>query len=204
VPAWPPYGDRGAVPFPAARTPAGAYLPPSAVLPPLDAPGRLVAASARSGAGGAVSTTAVDRSMASIGEFFGSVHIADDVVRRTVGIGAGIASIAFPLPWINGLPGAGLSGYLDRWGLAGPGLWIIAAASVALAAIALSSGRSASWPVALPAIVLGSLMFGLLWPSIFGGGASIGVWVGLVGAIVLLVAGVLDLRSRHEGEKPAV
>jgi hypothetical protein len=139
-----------------------------------------------------------------LGDLVGTFAVPARLTRRAVGVGAAIAAVSLILPWVNGLPGAGLNGYLDRWGFAGPGLWIVFIAVAALGAIALSGGRSSSWPVALPAVILGSLVAGLAWPGVFGGGAAIGVWFAFVGALVLVVGGALDLRARHAPMDPSV
>jgi hypothetical protein len=101
---------------------------------------------------------------------------------------------------VNTLPGASpLANYLDRWGLAGPGLWLVLIGLVLLVAVAASSGRAASWPVGLPAIVSAAFLAGLVWPYAVGGyGRSIGTWVVIVGTVILLVGGVLDRMSRHD------
>ena len=108
--------------------------------------------------------------------------------------GAGLSALGLLLPWVNTLPGANpLAGYLDRWGIAGPGLWLVFAGLLALTAIAGSSGRTASWPVGLPAVATAAFLLGL------GFGRSMGIWVVLVGAAVLAVGGLLDRRGRHDG-----
>jgi phosphatidylserine synthase len=101
---------------------------------------------------------------------------------------------------VNTLPGASpLANYLDRWGLAGPGVWLVLIGLVALATIAGSSGRTASWPVGLPAVVAAAFLAGLVWPYAVGGfGRSIGIWIVVIGAVVLLVGGLLARQARHE------
>jgi hypothetical protein len=201
--SWPPPDDRGPALFPPIRTPAGAYLPPSAVLPPLDAPS--AADVARSPVPNLLALGARMRlELPSRTALVESLRLPAAATRTAVGTGAAIASISFLLPWINGLPGAGLSGYLDRWGLAGPGLWIVFVVAAAVAAIALGSERSSTWPVGLPSVVLGGVVLGLVWSSVFGPRAAIGVWFALAGAIVLVAAGALDLRSDHDPRKPVV
>jgi hypothetical protein len=193
-PSWPPPGDRGPIPAPEPRTPAGAYLPPSAVLPPLDLP-----ATAAPEPESAVGTWA-SRSSAALSDALESIHVTADASRRAVAAGAGLGAVGILLPWVNTLPGANpLAGYLDRWGLAGPGLWLVFAGLLALTAIAGSSGRTASWPVGLPSVATGAFLVGLVWPYVIGGiGRSIGIWVVLVGAAVLVAGGLLDGRSRHD------
>jgi hypothetical protein len=194
APSWPPPGDRGPIPVPEPRTPAGAYLPPSAVLPPLDLP-----APAAPEPESAVGIWA-SRSTAALSDALESIHVTADASRRAVAAGAALGAVGLLLPWVNTLPGANpLAGYLDRWGLAGPGLWLVFAGLLALTAIAGSSGRTASWPVGLASIATGAFLVGLVWPYAIGAfGRSIGIWVVLVGAAVLVVGGLLDRRSRHD------
>ncbi len=194
APSWPPPGDRGPIPAPEPRTPAGAYLPPSAVLPPLDLP-----APAAPEPESAVGTWA-NRSTAALSDALESIHVTADASRRAVAAGAGLGTVGFLLPWVNTLPGANpLAGYLDRWGLAGPGTWLVFAGLLALTAIAGSSGRTASWQVGLASVATAAFLVGLIWPYVVGGfGRSIGIWVVLVGAAVLAVGGILDRRSRHD------
>ena len=222
-PGWPPAGTIGTIVLPEPRTPAGAYLPPSAVLPPLDAPGVPVAAAApaagRAGAAGAAgpmgtqgadeaataiagrsAADALGRGAAALGDAFGSARISGDAARRAVAAGAAIAALGLLLPWVNSLPGTSpFTGYLDRWGLAGPGLWLVFLALAGLAAVAASGGRAAGWPVGLPALVGAGFLVGLIWPyTIGGGGRSVGIWTVGVGIVVLIVGGILERRSRHD------
>ncbi len=219
-PTWPPVGTIGTIVRPEPRTPAGAYLPPSAILPPLDAPGLTFTAGSAAGATASVAvadaagTAPVGRSVAdllgrgtvAIGDVFGSARIAPDAARRAVAAGAALAALSLVLPWVNSLSGTGpFTGYLDRWGLAGPGLWLVFLALLGLAAIALSTGRAAAWPVGLPALVVAAFLIGLIWPYAVGGsGRSIGIWTMAVGVVVLIVGGILERRSRPEPDGPAV
>lgn len=206
--AWPPPGDHGAIARPAPMTPAGAYLPPSAVLPPLDGPtaGVAPAAASLAAGAGAASTAAAgaaagalaSRGAAALSGALEGIRLTSDGSRQAVAVGAGLAALGLLLPWINGLPGASpFAGYLDRWGLAGPGMWLVFLGIVALGVVAGSSGRPAAWPVGLPAIALAMFLGGLLWPYLVGGfGRSIGIWVVLIGAIGLAAGGVSDRRGR--------
>ena len=129
-----------------------------------------------------------------------SARVTADAARGAVAVGAGIAALGMLLPWVNTLPGASpLANYLDRWGLAGPGVWLILIGLVVLGTIAGSSGRTASWPVGLPAVIGAAFLAGLIWPYAVGGfGRSIGIWIVAVGAVVLLVGGLLARQARHE------
>jgi len=215
APAWPPAGGNGAIARPEPRTPAGAYLPPSAVLPPLDGGADPATAATAHVAGqttaptddlGSALRTWASRASAALGDALEGIDVTADGTRRAVAIGAGIAALGVLLPWINGPANEGaLAGYLDRWGLAGPGMWLVFLGIVALAVIAASSGRAAAWPVGLPAIGVACFLGGVLWPYVLGGfGRSIGVWVVLAGAIVLAVGGVLDRADRHPEAHPGV
>lgn len=214
APSWPPPGDRGPLAAPEPRTPAGAYLPPSAVLPPLDAPAGTPAGSgvvgtataapsdavARSSGSGSTATSWADRSSAALTDALGNVRVTADASRRAIAAGAGLAAIGTLLPWVNTLPGASpLANYLERWGLAAAGVWLVLAGLVVLAGIAGSSGRAATWPIGLPAIATAAFVAGLIWPyAVAGSARSIGVWVVAVGAVVLGVGGILERRARHE------
>jgi len=219
APSWPPPGDRGPLAAPKPRIPAGAYLPPSAVLPPLDLPGAASMAGAGAGAGPSVAGAAaatpalegapdsapgaaawLGRISTALSEGLGSIRVAADGSRRAVFAGAGLAALGILLPWVNTLPGASpLANYAERWGLAGPGMWLVFLGLVALAAVAAATGRPASWPVGLPAIVAAAFLAGVIWPYIVGGyGRSIGIWVVVAGALVLLVGGLLDRRAHHD------
>ena len=207
TPAWPPAGDRGALPMPAARTPAGAYLPPSAVLDALDPASATGALSAASALPAPKSTSSRRASPGARARgLLGSIDLADDTSRSVIAVGAAVAAIGFLLPWANVLAGAGLlGGYFTQWGLAGPGHWIALTLLVATVGIALAGSPTARWPVGLGAIALAALLVGMMWPYLFGYlGRSIGIWVVLAGAIVLVVGGGLDRLGRHDPDGPAV
>jgi hypothetical protein len=123
--------------------------------------------------------------------------------RRLVAIGAGVAALGFVLPWVNGLSGF-IADYTSRWGMAGPGHWIVVAVLAAVVLLANAGGIAERLPVGLPAVALAALLVGLVWPYLFGGGSgAVGVWTVLAGSIVLAAGGALGTR-RHEGVEPAV
>ena len=210
VPAWPPPGDRGPILTAAARVPAGVYLPPSAVLPPGEAlpvagpsNGRPADPQAASGATPAGAST--DRSSAA--NRLGQLDLPADTPRRVVSIGAVVAFLGFLLPWTASPTGNDVLGdYLIRWGMAGPGAWIVVALLLGLAGLTLAGGRLASAPIGLPSVAAAMLVLGLVWPYIFGFGAlAVGIWVVLAGVILVGVGGLLDLRARrHDNPPPSV
>ena len=208
-PSWPPPGDRGPAPLPIERTPAGAYLAPSAVLPPLDAPAapQNGKPAARDGAPAAQPDRAKEprRPRPSLTERLDAFGITEETPRRVAGASAAIAALGFVLPWRSSPFGGDLiDGYISHWGLAGPGNWLVVGLLLGLASLGLTSGRLSRLPVGLPGVALATLLVGLLWPSLFSAGAKpVGIWVVLAGAILLATAGVLAAR-RHEPAEPAV
>ena len=204
-PAWPPAGDRGPLAAPEPRTPAGAYLPPSAVLPPLGAPGGVAGSTAAGTVAVAPASPSpgepwATRGAAALTGALDSIRVPADASRRVVAIGSGLAAFSFLLPWVNTIPGSSpFANYLDRWGLVGPGVWLVFLFALVLGAIAASSGRTASWPVGLPAVVLAGFLAGLVWPWVVGGASrALGILVVIFGALLLLAGGLLDRRLRHD------
>ncbi|HEY7968668.1 MAG TPA: hypothetical protein VID95_01660 [Candidatus Limnocylindrales bacterium] len=204
APVWPPDGDRGPVARPAQRTPAGAYLSPSAVLVPPD-PRPATTPSHDHQPGGTMSRRLPRVSLA---ETLGSLGIADDVPRHLIAAGSAIAALGFLLPWASVLAGSGLGGtYWTRWGLAGPGHWVIVLGLLGLVGLAVASGRGgriARVPIGPIAVVAAAILVGLLWPYLFGVFERfVGVWLVLAGTIVLATGGLLGLR-RHDPTGPSV
>ena len=196
--AWPPTGTAESRPAPLPRTPAGAWLPPSAVLDGLDVATLAAPAAPRAGSGGVRSFR--------LPSLTTSLTIPTEGSRGVIVAGATVAAVGFLLPWANVLAGAGLiGGYFTQWGLAGPGHWIVLVLLALLAIVAGSGPRTAGWPVGLAGVAAATLLIGLTWPYLFGVlGRSVGVWVVLVGAVVLLLGGALDRLARHAAEPPAV
>jgi hypothetical protein len=208
-PSWPPPGDRGPAPLPIERTPAGAYLAPSAVLPPLDVPAGANNGNhpPSTGAQAAPSERAKEPRgpRPSLTERLDAFGITEETPRRVAGASAAIAALGFVLPWRSSPFGADLiDSYISHWGLAGPGNWLVVGLLLGLASLGLTSGRLSRLPVGLPGVALATLLVGLLWPSLFSAGAKpVGIWVVLAGAILLATAGVLAAR-RHEPLEPPV
>jgi hypothetical protein len=199
---WPPEGVPQPGPIPAARTPAGAYLSPSAAPPP-DAP--TVPSPAPVAATVAPVASSATDARASLSETLGAFGITEDIPHRLIGAGAAIAGLGFLLPWAAVLAGNGLGGsYWSRWGLAGPGHWIIVAGLIGCVVVALAGDRLGRVPIGPIAVVLAAVLIGLLWPYVFGVFERfVGVWLVLGGTLILGIGGILDVR-RHEPEEPPV
>ncbi len=207
-PAWPPaFLTNGGGAMPAAagaagggasatavnslRNPAGAYLPPSAVLPPAEAlplpSGAAPAASAR-------------KAPSALAESMGSLALPSDPAGAVIAIAAGVSAVGFLLPWADVVLGStGMGSFLDRWGLAGPGHLVVFGVLLGLVGLAAFRHRlpRAIGP-GLPAFGLGFLLVGLAWPYLFGPfGATVGVYVVTAGGLLLVLAGVVDLFVRR-------
>ncbi len=203
-PVWPPARTIDAIAPPvepaAARAPAGAYLPPSAVLPPAEAlplPGAARAPATEPQAGAADS----NRWRLQLGDGAGPLGLPTDVATRVVLLGAGISLLGFLLPWADIVIGSGvMDGYVAQWGLAGPGHPLILLLVAAMFGLTLIVERLPRWArLGLPSIGLACLLIGLAWPYLAGPfDASIGVYVVAIGAMVMIVGGLLDrIASRH-------
>jgi hypothetical protein len=183
----------------------GAYVPP--VIPAIPAgppaparawaghPAADDAAAAADAPSTAASGALVDA--ARLPEFVGWLAVA----------GSAMAAVGFVLPWgISVIGGSGV-GYFDRWGLAGPFHPIVVLGLLAILGLALVRNPIPLWiRVGVAGIALGALLFGLVWPYLFYlPGTGPGVLVVAVGAIILLVAGIIALvADRHDAEDRAV
>ena len=99
-----------------------------------------------------------------------------------------------------------LTSYFGKWGLSGPAHILVLVAAVAIAVLAAVPNKVPAWlRSGVGGLFLGVFVLGLVWPYVIGPlGASIGSLMDLVGAVVLIVAGVLgDLaipsRERRTG-----
>lgn len=208
-PSWPPQRSVDDVAVvvepPPSRVPAGAYLPPSAVLPPGEAlpiPSAARSKEAPEEAGHAGRDWSISTNFRlRLGEDSGPLGLPADTPTRVVVLGAGVAALGFLLPWADIVIGSGsIGGYLEQWGLAGPGHLLILALVVGLACLALVAERLPRWVrLGLPSIAVACLLTGLVWPYLVGPfDASIGVYVVAVGAIVMIAGGLLDrMATRH-------
>jgi hypothetical protein len=122
--------------------------------------------------------------------------------------GAAIGAVSFLMPWSrDGVIGAVGSSYFDRWGLANVGYLPLVVAALLLLAV---NGVPNPIPVWIRAgmapFAIGGILLGLDWayqtrPYSDG----LGVTLLLVGALVLMVGGLLGVRAgRHQPAPPAV
>ena len=127
-----------------------------------------------------------------------------------VAFGCGAGVIGFLLPWSAVVIGSASSGgtFTETWGLASPTQVLVLLVAVAGFFLSVLPNRVPAWlRTSLLSLVLGGVLIGLAWPYVFAGGFGykVGVIVELVGALVLIVAGVLSiLPSRHDGEAHSV
>jgi hypothetical protein len=208
--AWPPASAAPVAPEPPVRTPAGAYLPPSAVLPPgeaLPVPGRNGTAAAQADAGTATAPKTLAERFA-LGDADGPLGLPKNAPGRTIALGAGIAGLGFLLPWAEIVIGTtSVGGFLDMWGLAGPGHPIILLLLIVVGFLAVAHEK---WPVRVGAgtasIVLGSVMLGLAFPYVMGPfREAVGVYVTAAGAIVMIAGGLLArVPPRHADAEASV
>jgi hypothetical protein len=201
---WPVPGTPPVAPeWPVASAP-GAYVPPMIAAMPAGAP-----APARAWAGHPADTAPSDaaadlaRSAAAmidaarVPEFVGWLAVA----------GSAMAAVGFVLPWGATVIGAAGVGYFDRWGMAGPFHPIVVLALLGVLGLALVRNPIPLWVrVGLPGLGLGALLIGLGWPYLVAlPGTGPGVLVVVIGAIILIVAGIIALvTDRHAVEDRSV
>ena len=187
-PAWPPAPVGPPTPEPALRTPAGAYLPPSAVLPPGDA----LPAKDGAGNGSAPRRSLMERF--AFGEEDGPWGLPAELPGRTIALGAALAGLGFLLPWAEVVIGSnGVGGFLDQWGMAGPGHWLLLLALIAIGGLAVAGERtSVKVGTSTASILLGAVLLGLTFPYVMGPfRETVGVYVTLAGAIVMIAGGLI-------------
>ena len=179
----------------------GAYVPPVIPAIPAGPPAPARAWAGHPGTDDAPSD-ADAASNASAGALVDAARLPEFVGWLAVA-GSAMAAVGFVLPWgISVIGGSGV-GYFDRWGLAGPFHAIVVLGLLAILGLALVRNPIPLWVrVGVVGIALGALLLGLVWPYLFYlPGTGPGVLVVAVGAIILLVAGIIALvADRHEGE----
>jgi hypothetical protein len=178
----------------AARVPAGAWLPPSALINPDTLAAASPSRRARPGTAPLLADLPFDA--------------PDDAAGWLVTIGSAIALVGFLLPWAPFMLGAkAAGGYTDGWGLATPS-HLLAVALVALTlGLSFVPNRISAWlRSGALGLVVGGLLVGLAWPYLLVlPGAGIGVMaVAFAGALVA-AGGLLAVRPRrHAGDQRAV
>ncbi len=191
-------------PFPSMPLIPGAYLAPSTVvrsapiaapLLPTQAPAPAAASAASptppAGPGPIEPTTGTAAHVPVLELPF---VLAPGIGPRLVAAGAGLAVLAFVLPWVSDggvvIGGAFGSGYFATWGLAAVGNilpFLIAWVSLIMAVLPNRVPRFAALGV-LP-VLLGGVLAGLGWTYLIAPfGPGIGIWA-LAGAALLLAAG---------------
>jgi hypothetical protein len=209
-PAWPPTSAGPVALEPPVRTPAGAYLPPSAVLPPGEA--LPVAGQNGNGNGHAVAAPATaSTSLAerfALGDADGPLGLPANAAGRTIALGAAIAGLGFLLPWAEIVIGStSVGGFLDMWGLAGPGHPLVLLLLIGVGFLAVAHEK---WPVRVgagtAAIVLGSVLLGLAFPYVMGPfREAVGVYVTAAGAAIMIAGGLLArVPPRHADAEASV
>jgi hypothetical protein len=223
-PQWP--AERPATPFAAAPAPTiempqngappafarssfadapGAYVPPVIPVIPAGPPAPARAWAGHPGTDDAPSDTEASSS-SSAGALVDAARLPEFVGWLAVA-GSAMAAVGFVLPWgISVIGGSGV-GYFDRWGFAGPFHPIVVLGLLAILGLALVRNPIPLWVrVGVPGIALGALLLGLVWPYLFYlPGTGPGVLVVGVGAIILLVAGIIALvADRHDREDRVV
>ena len=112
------------------------------------------------------------------------------------------------LPWAEIVIGtSSMGGFLDQWGLAAPGHPIVLLMLIGVVALTVASERTTiKVGTGLAAIVLGSVLLGLVFPYVMGPfQEAVGVYVTLAGALVMIGGGLLARAGRrHEPEDASV
>ena len=177
-----------------ARTWIGQTAPPAAYVD--QAPGASNALVGPSAAPVAAGRPSVD--VARISEFAGWLSVA----------GAAFAAVGFLLPWARVVIGANGLSYVDRWGLAGQNHVLVVLGVLTLLVLGLVGNPVPVWVRAgIGGLGLGPLLLGLVWPYLFVGalGSGPGIPIVAVGAVALIVSGVLAIvADRHGTAAPGV
>jgi hypothetical protein len=123
-------------------------------------------------------------------------------------VGATMSLLGFLLPWSRVVIGAStIGGYFDGWGLASPTHLLVFVGLLGVLALALRRGPLAPWiSSGILGLVFGGLLLGLAWPYLIGPlGSDVGLTMTALGAIALLIGGVVTLwATRHVAVEPVV
>ena len=205
---------RASMPIPDVLLPVdssapGAYVPPTAIPAGPAAPARAwagtngAAAAAASGAAAVVSD-GVAPTDATGPRFAGLDQATAQEWAGWLAVGGtALALIGFVLPWAATMIGSPGIDYTDRWGLAGPGHPFVVLGLLAVLALALLRNPVPIWlRIGLPGVILGTLLLGLVWPYLWSDvlGTTLGVYITALGAVLLLLSGMVALVSDRHAE----
>jgi hypothetical protein len=195
--------------------PPGSYLPPTAAPPPPPVLGTAALATAPAGpaaparaSAGPGADAAVARDTPAADPEASAARLRAAEMIGWIGIaGCALALLGFLVPWARTMIGSAGAGYLDQWGLAGPGHVLIVLGLGLILVGALLPERIPLWlRLGIPGLVVGSLLVGLVWPYVFGPlGTLPGAYLTLAGALTLIGAAVASLVvDRHAAGGSAV
>ncbi|HET9435868.1 MAG TPA: hypothetical protein VFO50_03360 [Candidatus Limnocylindrales bacterium] len=115
----------------------------------------------------------------------------DEIEGWLVALGAGVSTLAFFLPWRDSL-GEGLDGYFGSWGLGIAAHLPMFVLVVVVLALAVLPNRVAAWVrTGVLGMVVGGILFGLVWLYLEGGASQLGALLGAVGAVLMIGGGVI-------------
>ncbi len=144
--------------------------------------------------------------------FFEFDHLDHARVRAglewATALGSGLVAVSLLLPWSRSVIGsAGVNGYFDSWGVAGPAHVVVLAWAIVLLGLSIIPSRVPIWiSRAVAPLTLGVFVLGLAWPYAIGPlGGQIGVVLAFVAGIVLIVTGLVgEWFTRHPQAEPTV
>ena len=123
-------------------------------------------------------------------------------------VGSTMSLLGFLLPWSRVVIGAStIGGYFDGWGLASPTHLLVFVGLLGVLALALRRGPLSPWiSSGILGLVFGGLLLGLAWPYLIGPlGSDVGLTMTALGAVALLIGGVVTLwATRHVAVGPVV
>lgn len=132
---------------------------------------------------------------------FQAAHVREASTWLVVA-GSALALAGFLLPWASSVIGARGVGYFDRWGLAGPGHWLVAIALLAVLALGILANPLPNWiRSGVAGMILGALSIGLTLPYLLAlPGVQVGALIIVGGAALLLLGGIAAIAiDRHAG-----
>jgi hypothetical protein len=133
------------------------------------------------------------------------LDLPNNLAAWLVAVGSGISLVAMLLPWSDNVVGAKhFGGYTDTWGLAVPSHFIVVGLLIAVLALAVTPNPVPSWiRTGVLGVLFGGLLIGLVWPYFLGDfTAGLGVIGETIGAVLLVVGGILDRRATRHASLP--